>query len=140
MAYTETFITIAPDTKAIQSEIPVPKHAQKPIHVIQYELLTDKPYHYTHKDLVFAVHVEREGISHAELEQNREQIWDALFQKGHPCLRASSLTKRYGWGAHYDTQGKIAIYPMESDKYQQFLENANGNLTILAAMNSKRRK
>jgi len=34
----------------------------------------------------------------------------ALLSKPHPCLRASMLPKRYGWGVHYDGNGRITLY------------------------------
>ncbi|MBX3102634.1 MAG: hypothetical protein KF690_09015, partial [Bacteroidetes bacterium] len=54
--------------------------------------------------------------------ENREDLWTSLFSKGHPCMRASALVKRYGYGAHYDAQGRIAIFPMESEAYRQLLQ------------------
>jgi nicotinamidase-related amidase len=34
------------------------------------------------------------------------------------------LSKKYGWGAHFDADGKIAIYPDEST-YQRFVKDKN---------------
>ncbi|MBP1916040.1 hypothetical protein J2Z23_003022 [Lederbergia galactosidilyticus] len=31
--------------------------------------------------------------------------------------------KKFGWGIHYDQEGKIAIYGVNSVEYQQFLDN-----------------
>lgn len=137
MAYTDTFIQIAPDSTTTQGIVPENKRAKKTIHLIQYELLTEKPYHYTHQDLIFAVYVKRQDITEDELAENRDAIWADLFKKEHPCMRASALTKKYGWGAHYDEQGKIALYPMESDKYQSLCETASDTLY---AMRTSRKK
>jgi hypothetical protein len=30
-------------------------------------------------------------------------------------MRASALTKRHGWGVHYDAHGKMALYLMDQD-------------------------
>ena len=35
--------------------------------------------------------------------------FDDFHAKGQPCMRASPLTKRYGWAAHYDAEGKLAL-------------------------------
>ena len=91
MSYKETFITVAPDCPVSQSEIPVSKRAIKPLHIIQYELLTENPYTFDHKELVFNVHLIRKGLEDLS-ESEKEKIWDDLFVKGHPCLRASALT------------------------------------------------
>lgn len=39
----------------------------------------------------------------------------------HPCLRASLLPKRFGWGVHYNTEGKISLYGKESPEYVYFI-------------------
>ncbi|MEM7347729.1 MAG: DUF6157 family protein, partial [Chloroflexota bacterium] len=99
MPYTNTFITVAEDCPLTEnSEIPVSNRAKKPMHIIQYELLTENPYKYSHQALIFEVYLEKEGIEIAS-EDERQEIWDQLFAKEHPCLRASALTKRYGFGA-----------------------------------------
>ena len=36
-------------------------------------------------------------------------------------MRASPLIKQYGWGAHYNDKGGIAIYPVEDKAYQRFV-------------------
>jgi hypothetical protein len=70
------------------------------------------------------------------LEKDSEKIKTELFSKGHPCLRASALTKRYGFGAHYDEKGRIAIYPMESIEHKIYIENKA--IKTLPAMKTKR--
>lgn len=45
----------------------------------------------------------------------------ANFSKGQACLRASPLTKRYGWGIHSNEEGKIAIYGADTEEYRQFV-------------------
>ena len=137
MPYKNTFIQVAEDCPITSSEIPTLRGKKKSIHLIQYELLTENPYTLTHKDLIFAVHVQRKGISAAELAENKAALWADLFQKEHPCLRASSLTKRYGWGAHYNEEGKIALFGMDSPEYQQFVQDEATKQ--LKAMRSKRK-
>jgi hypothetical protein len=51
-------------------------------------------------------------------------------------MRASPLTKKYGWGAHYDVQGKIALYSVESKEYQRIINDAS--IKKFSAMRSKR--
>ncbi len=135
MSYKDTFITVAPDCPVNKSEIPVSTRVKKPLHIIQYELLTQNPYKFDHRELVFEVYLIREGLENIS-ETERKEVWEKLFSKGHPCLRASALTKRYGFGAHYDKNGKIAIYPMESDQYQEFVNNKS--IKKLAGMKRKR--
>lgn len=123
MRYKNTFIKVAKDCPVSKSEIPVSKRAVVPIHVFQYELLSKFPYKFGHEELVFEVHLKRQGLPENLSDSEAEEIWERLFSKGHPCMRASALTKRYGFGVHYDEDGKIALYPMESEAYAAFLKN-----------------
>ena len=61
-----------------------------------------------------------QSVMKAEYKQTREQF----FSKGQPCFRSSPLTKKYGFGIHSDSNGKVALYGMETEKYQQFLADA----------------
>ncbi len=136
MSYTNTLITVAPDCPVTSSEIPVSKRDNKPAHLLQYELLQERPYQLGHEDLIFEVFVRQKEIPLETLATDSGKIRKELFSKGHPCMRASALTKRYGFGAHYDKNGKIAIYPIESAAYQSLLEN--DNIKKVPAMKSKR--
>jgi hypothetical protein len=136
MSYTNTLILVAADCPVDKSEIPVIKTKSKPAHVFQYELLTQSPYAYDHEELIYQVYVQQKEIPAAVLATDAEKIKQELFSKGHPCLRASSLTKRYGWGAHYNQEGKIAIYPMESAEYKRLADS--GDVKIIPAMQRKR--
>ncbi len=123
MSYSNVFIKVSEDCPASRSEVPAAKKEALPAHVIQYELLTRHPYQYGHEDLVYEVYVRQKGIAAEVLATDAAEVREALFSKGHPCLRASSLTKRYGFGAHYNEAGKIALYPVESHEYQAFIQN-----------------
>ena len=123
MSYSNVFIKVSEDCPAGRSEIPVAKRETVPAHVIQYQLLTEHPYQFGHEDLVYEVYVRQKGISPAVPATDATKVREALFSKGHPCLRASALTKRYGFGAHYNEAGKIALYPVESPEYGQFMQN-----------------
>lgn len=135
MCYTNTFITVAADCPIEQSQIPVSNREKKPAHVVQYECLTKSPYTYGHEELIFESYLAKEEIGPIS-EAEKQEIWNKLFSKGHPCLRASALTKRYGFGAHYNENQKIALYPMESKEYQEFLKD--GSIKKVPAMKSKR--
>lgn len=137
MSYKNTFIQVAPDSDATTGIVPEVNRKTTPIHYIEYQLLTENPYRYNHEDLIFEVYLIRQGITEAERVAHEDEIRAELFQKEHPCLRASSLTKRYGWGAHYDENGKIALYAVNSEAYQHL---ANSCPKQLLAMRSKRDK
>ena len=49
-------------------------------------------------------------------------------------MRASPLTKRYGWGIHNNENGKIAMYSYGTDDYEKFIKDKN--LKVVKAMKS----
>ena len=137
MSYTDTFILVAADCPVAAGVVPVARGERKPAHLIQYELLTARPYHYTGDALIFEVHVRHKGIAAREVKARRAAIWAELFSKPHPCLRESALPKRYGWGVHYDRDGKIALYAAGSEEYRRFAAG-EGVGKVLPAMRNKR--
>ena len=138
MGYRNTFITVAPDSPVKAAVVPQPRGTGKPIHLLEYELLSEAPYQYTEEELQFKVHVLRQQISDEELDAHREKLWREFFSKSRACMRSSALPKKYGWGLHYNEEGKIALYPMESAEYAAFAENRAGNLKVIPAMRTKR--
>lgn len=136
MSYLNTFIKVSDDCPVHNSEIPVSKGDKKPAHVLQYELLTSNPNRYGHEELIYELFIRHKQIPETTITTDAEKISTELFSKGHPCLRASALIKRYGFGAHDNDQGKIAIYPMESSEYNMFLQDKS--ISCLAGMRSKR--
>jgi hypothetical protein len=130
--YTNTLIAIAEDCPAIQGEVPPTKEGMKSVATMQFELLHQNPYKYTSDEVVFQVYAERNDLTENEMEDARAQF----FSKGQPCLRASPLTKRYGWGVHANETGKIALFGCETPEYLAFAtQNA---VTIVKGMKSKR--
>ncbi|MCH5685809.1 DUF6157 family protein [Niabella sp. W65] len=67
---------------------------------------------------MFQVYARRNDLTPSEYKAARRH-----FSKGQPCLRASPLTKRYGFGVHADKDGKIALYGVETSKYAQLLKD-----------------
>ncbi|MGQ7342016.1 DUF6157 family protein [Streptococcus suis] len=48
------------------------------------------------------------------------------------------ISKRYGWGIHFDEEGKLALYPRESKEYQAFEKDET--LTQIRGMRSSRKR
>lgn len=132
----DQFIEIAPDSLMQQSIVPQEKNGKPSIATIEYELLSSKPYAYTLAELKFAAHVMHKQIPAAGLKAHGKQLRDEFFAKSYACMRASPLTKQYGWGAHYDEKGGIAIYPVEGKEYQRFVQDRS--IKKFSAMRSKR--
>lgn len=140
MNYYNTFITIASDCPADYGVIPPEKKSGRTKPRIEYDLITSHPYTYTQEDLLYEVHVLHKEIPVEELAERGASLRDEFFQKSHACLRASMLPKKYGWGIHFNTEGKIALVAMESPDYMHFVEGDNGDLKLVPAMRSSRKK
>jgi hypothetical protein len=136
MNYIDTFIMIADDCPTSKGIVPTVKEGKpKPIHTIQYELISENPYKYTQEDILFFVYAERNSISKTD-KKSREDF----FKKGQPCLRSSALTKKYGWGVHFDNLGKAALYSADSNEYKKFVENKANVTKLIKAMRNKKAK
>ena len=128
MSYVDTFITVADDCPATVGEVPASK-AKPSVAVIHYELLAGQPYRYTQDDVLFETFVSHKGGARSD------EARAAFLAQPLPCLRTSPLAKRYGWGFHFDADGKVAIYGVETTEYHRF---ASSDLVQLKALRSKR--
>lgn len=131
--YFNTLIEVAEDCPINAAEIPPQKGDKKTIANLQFEMLKDNPYKYTSDDVIFSVFTAKNGIQKKNWDAEREKF----FSKGQACFRCSPLTKRYGWGVHSNADGKIALYPMESEAYKKYA--SDNNLKQVKAMRSKRK-
>lgn len=136
MHITNTFVVVADDCRASSGIVPTPKGGKSTMAVCEYALLSAHPYRYTLEDLIFEVHLARSEISAAERDARGAEIRAELFRKPHACMRASPLTKSYGWGAHYNEEGRLAIYPRESAEYARLARTEK--LDVVKAMRNKR--
>lgn len=114
--YINTFIQTADDSPAVSGEVPPLKGDKKTAANIQFELISKHPYKYTSDDVLFQVYANKNDLTKAEYKSEREKF----FSKGQPCLRASPLTKRYGWGIHSNAEGRIALYGVETETYKNY--------------------
>lgn len=124
------FICVAEDCPAVKGVIPPLKNGRATVARFQYEMIAGHPYGFTTDDVVFACFAMRNGIAERDMEAARE----SFFSKGQPCLRASPLAKRYGWGIHCDGNGKVAVYGCETEEYRRFA--GDGSLKNIRALKS----
>jgi hypothetical protein len=62
--------------------------------------------------------------SEMELPEDRyPEARETFFSKGQACLRTSPLAKTHGFGIHFDKDGKVALYGMNTPKYQKFVDD-----------------
>ena len=130
--YQNSFIEVAEDCPVNRGEIPPAKKTGNTIANIQYDILSNNPYQFTSDEILFQCYITKNDLQGKNLAQQKEQF----FSKGQPCFRASPLTKRYGWGIHYNNEGKMAIYGCETKEYKAFSKDKT--LKILKAMRSSR--
>ncbi len=130
--YVDTFIEVAGDCPVTVAQEP-PAAAAPSIARLQYELVVNHPYELTSDDVIFTVHARRRGIAEEQLSAARNEF----FSRGQPCLRSSPLAKRYGWGVHSDTVGRVALVPLGTDDYEAVRDRS---ATVTAAMRSSRKR
>ncbi|NIF06017.1 hypothetical protein F3J23_11260 [Chryseobacterium sp. Tr-659] len=130
--YINTLIEVAEDCPVSHAQIP-PEKKEKSLATLQYERLIKNPYQYSSDDIIFECYAIKNDISENERQEERDQF----FSKGQACLRASPLAKRYGFGIHHNSKGKVALYPMESEEYQKLLHD--NTIAKTKAMRSKRK-
>ncbi|WP_042167447.1 DUF6157 family protein [Paenibacillus gorillae] len=138
--YYNTFIKVAPDCPAEMGLVPPEKKTGKTKPGIEYDLVADHPYQYSQEDLLFEVHVRHKEIPQEEIEANGTQLKDEFYQRPMACLRASMLPKKYGWGIHFNAEGKLALYEVGSPEYERYANGEDKSVTVVAAMRNSRKK
>jgi hypothetical protein len=118
--YYNTFIQIAEDCPVTNAEVPPLKGDDKTIANLHFEMIIDKPYKYSSDDVIFNANAVKNKITGKAAQAEARA---AFFSKGQACLRASPLTKRYGWGVHHNAAGKIAIYAIDSAEYKKMAKD-----------------
>ena len=136
MNYYNTFIAVAPDTSVKVGTIPVERTGKKTVAILEYELVSAQPYTYTQEEVQFAVHVQRKAVPSAELGVKRVDLWTEFFSKPMACMRASPLPKSYGWGLHFNEEGKVALVAVESPEYERL--SSSGAIEQTRALRSRR--
>ncbi len=131
-----TFIRVAEDCPARTGEEPQPRGGNPTVATLQYQMVAKAPYQYTSDDVVFATSAPGRALDAKATKTQRGLAREAFFSKGQACMRASPLGKRFGWGVHADAEGRIAIYAVDSKRYEALAGNAK--LTQVRAMRSKR--
>lgn len=130
--YTSTLIAIADDSSATTGTRPPEKEGNPSIAFRTWQRIAERPYELTSDDVIFGVWADRQGI----VEEDRSDAREQFFSRGQACLRASDLGKRYGWGVHHDAEGRVALIGVETEQYQELLDDPS--VKVVKAMKSKR--
>jgi len=131
-----TFIRVAEDCPARRGEEPQPRGSKPTVGTLQYAMIAGAPYTYTSDDVVFATSARGRALDSKATKKERSLAREAFFAKGQACMRASPLGKRFGWGVHANAEGRIAIYAVDSKRYQALA--ADPDITQTRAMRSRR--
>ena len=129
MAYTNAFITLAPDCPIAVGQVP-----RQPMSIagLEYALLLAQPYPFSPPDLTLEVQRLHKQVRDDDLPSFR--AW--LHAKPQPCMRLSMLPKRWGWGIHFDELGRMAIFGAETSDYRHFAMRSD--LRVMSARPSRR--
>ena len=135
MGYENTFIQVAEDCRAPTGEVPPERGGAPSVAGVQHAMLAAEPGRWTQEDVLIASAPGVRGrtdLAPGELERLKEEY----FAEPRACLRASPLGKTYGWGLHYDAEGRITLHAVGSESYERLA--ADPTLKQLRAMRSKR--
>lgn len=135
MSYRNTFISVAEDCRAVRGEVPPQRAGAPSVAGVQHALLSARPGFWTEEDVQLLSSPALRGrgdVDAGELARLREEY----FAQPRPCLRASPLPKTFGWGLHYDDQGRITLHAVGSPSYARL--SSDPALTQLRAMRSRR--
>lgn len=134
--YYDTLIAVADDCPVDHAVVPPERGGQPSVAVLQYRMLSGRPHALTQEDVLFETWLARQPAL-AETSV-RSRLRQEFFAKPQACLRSSPLPKRYGWGFHFDSRGRVALLPMDSAEYQRLLASTGDGPKVLKALRSAR--
>jgi hypothetical protein len=135
--YVDTLIVVADDCPVTSAQVPTPRGGKPTVATIQFDLLDAAPYAFRQAEILFATHCRQQGLDERALgTTERQRRFDAFFAAPKPCLRASPLPKRYGWGVHFDGDGRAALHAVGSAAYDRLA--SSDTVTVVRAMRTRR--
>lgn len=136
--YRDTFITVAADCPTSTPVVPEPYRGRRTVAMIQYELLADAPYRWRHSDVLVLTVLGQRGVE-APADDELAAFREEYFAQPRACLRSSPLPKRFGWGVHFDREGRCALYGVGTPDYERFASGSIDGVKLLRAMRTSRR-
>ncbi|GIQ71829.1 DUF6157 family protein [Bradyrhizobium sp. RD5-C2] len=131
-----TLIRVAEDCPTQRGEEPQLRGGQPTVAVLQFRMIAGAPYKYTSDDVVFATSSAGRALDTKTGKKERSLARETFFSRGQACMRASPLGKRFGWGVHADADGRIALFAVDSKRYQALA--GDPEVAQTRAMRSKR--
>jgi hypothetical protein len=131
--YAETLIAVAGDRRAATGAIPPERAAGPTVASTQYAILTAAR---TVGRRGRSARILSAGSPHDVSETEFSRLREEYFARPRACLRASPLSKTFGWGVHFDADGRVTLHAVDSPEYAQL--SIDPSLTQLRAMRSSR--
>jgi hypothetical protein len=138
LAYHRTLIAVADDCPVEAATVPADRGGTTTVAGLQYAMLHGHPYEHTQQDVLFHAWLARQPFAEPPSKPEVARLRAAFFAKPQPCLRASPLPKKYGWGFLFDAEGKVALCARESEEYRRIVAGKGGEVTVVKAMRGKR--
>lgn len=93
---------------------------------MQYDLLSADPFRWTENEVLFESWWRRQDGAASASEAEKECVRAEWLRGSRPCLRASPLPQRYGWGLVFDAGDRVALCPVESGEYRALAAGEGG--------------
>lgn len=130
--YFDTLIAVADDCTQ-EALVPEGRGKKPTVAQLHYELISETPHKLTQADVLFTTwRLQQQLPASVDNPAKREEF----FAKPRACLRSSPLGKKYGWGIHFDSKGRVALVKPDSAAYAKLQKDAD--VTVHKALRSKR--
>ena len=131
-------VLVAEDCPAQAATPPLPGRAGPSVAQVQYELIVAEPFRWTENDVLFESWWRRQDAAASASPAEKERVRAEFLARPRPCLRASPLPMRYGWGLVFDEQDRVALCPVESPEYAA-LAGGEGGVEVQKSFRRTRR-
>ncbi len=119
-------VLVAQDCPVPAATVPPPGRRGTSVAEAQYALVSAEPFTWTENEVLFESWWRRQEGSATASPQDRERAWSEWSTGSRPCLRASPLPMRYGWGLLFDEHDRVALCPVESEEYRALAAGDGG--------------
>jgi hypothetical protein len=122
----QRIVLVALDCPAATATPPPPGRRGRSVAEVQYELLCEEPFRWTENEVLFESWWRRQPAAASASEAEKESVRAEWLRGSRPCLRASPLPQRYGWGLVFDAEDRVALCAVESEAYRTLAAGQGG--------------
>ena len=119
-------VVVALDCPTDEAVAPPPGRRGPSVAEVQHAMLTAEPFRWTENEVLFESWWRRQDVATTASDAEKEQARALWSQGSRPCLRASPLPQRYGWGLLFDEDDRVALCAVESDEYRSLASGESG--------------